>query len=86
MLDGITMIQPEKESHAGERTPPEKAHNRVIWSIRIRSEHAIGGVKRYRMVKDRICLLKGGMRDAIMETRCGLHHFRLQYHPWRYAN
>jgi len=30
--------------------------------------------------------LKDGMRDIIMETCCGLHHVRLQYRPWNYAN
>ena len=69
-----------------ELTPLEKATNRRIASIRICVEHAIGGVKRYRMVKDKIRLLKDGMRDTIMETCCGLHNFRLQYRPWNYAN
>jgi hypothetical protein len=54
-------------------------------SIRIRIEHAIGGVKQYRMVKYKLRLLKDGIRDSIMETCCGLHNFRLQYRPWNYA-
>jgi hypothetical protein len=83
--DGMTLIQPKKKPPGGELTPPEKAHNRSISSIRIRIEHAIGGVKRYRMVQDKIRLLKDGMRDTIMETCCGLHNFRLQYRPWNYA-
>jgi hypothetical protein len=84
--DGITIIQPKKKPRGGELTPQEKASNRAIASIRIRIEHAIGGVKRSRMVKDRRRLLKDGIRDTIMETCCGLHNFRLQYRPWNYAN
>jgi hypothetical protein len=84
--EGITIIQPKKKPRRGELTPPEKAHNRDISSIRIRIEHAIGGVKRYRIVKDKIRLLKDGIRDIMMETCCGLHNFRLQYRPWHYAN
>jgi hypothetical protein len=64
--DGITIIQPKKKPRGGDLTPQEKASNRAIASIRIRIEHAIGGVKRYRMVKDRIRLLKDGIRDTIM--------------------
>jgi hypothetical protein len=45
----------------------------------------MGGVKRYRIVKDNIRLLKEGMRDAVMETCCGLHNVRLQDRPWHYA-
>ena len=85
-LQGVTIVQPKKKPRGGELTPPEKATNRRISSIRIRIEHAIGGVKRYRIVKDKIRLLKDGIRDAVMETCCGLHNFRLQYRPWCYAS
>ena len=85
-LNGVTIFQPKKTPRGGELTPPEKETNRRISSIRIRIEHAIGGVKRYRIVKDKIRLLKDGIRDAVMETCCGLHNFRLQYRPWHYAS
>ena len=84
-LPDVTIVQPKRTPPGGELTPPEKATNRRISSIRIRIEHAIGGVKRYRIVKDKIRLLKDGMRDAVMETCCSLHNFRLQYRPWHYA-
>jgi DDE superfamily endonuclease len=84
--EGVTIVQPKKKPPRGELTPREKAANRAISSIRIRIAHAMGGVKRYRIVKDKIRLLKDGIRDTIMETCCGLHHFRLQYRPWNYAN
>jgi len=86
VLLGITIVQPKKKPPGGELTPPEQATNRRIASIRIRIEHAIGSVKRYRIVKDKIRLLKDGIRDTIMETCCGLHNFRLQYRPWPYAS
>ena len=85
-LQDVTIVQPKKKPPGGELTPPEKATNRRISSISIRIEHAIGGVKRYRIVKDKIRLLKDRVRDTIMETCCGLHNFRLQYRPWHYAS
>jgi DDE superfamily endonuclease len=84
--DGTTIVQPKKKPPGGELTPPEKTANRAISSIRIRIEHAIGGVKRYRIVKDKIRLFKDGIRDTVMETCCGLRNFRLQYRPWCYAS
>jgi len=84
-LQDVTIVQPKKTPGGGELTPPERATNHRIASIRIRIEHAIGGVKRDRIVKDKIRLLKDGIRDAVMETCCGLHNFRLQYRPWHYA-
>ena len=85
-LQDVTIVQPKKKPLGGELTPPEHATNRRISSIRIRIEHAIGGVKRDRIVKDNIRLLKDRMRDAVMDTCCGLHTFRLQYRPWHYAS
>ena len=84
-LPGITIVQPKETPPGGDLTPPEQATNRRISSSRIRMDHAIGGVKRYRIVKDNIRLLKDGIRDSILETCCGLHNFRLQYRPWHYA-
>ena len=68
-----------------ELTPEEKATNRRISQIRIRVEHAISGVKRFRIVKDEIRNWKEGFRDEVMETCCGLHNFRLNFRPWHYA-
>jgi hypothetical protein len=85
-LPGITILQPKQTPPGGELTPLEKATNRRISSIRIRIEHAIGGVKRDRIVQDTIRLLKDGIRDTVMETCCGLHNFRLQYRRWHYAS
>jgi DDE superfamily endonuclease len=85
-LQDVTIVQPKKTPPGGELTPPEKEANRRISSIRIRIEHAIAGVKRYRIVKDKIRLLTDGIRDIVMETCCGLHNFRLQYRPWHYAS
>jgi hypothetical protein len=85
-LQDVTLVQPKKTPRGGELTPPEKANNRRISSIRIRLEHAIGRVKRYRIVKDKRRLLKDGIRDTIMERCCGLHNVRLQYRPWHYAS
>jgi hypothetical protein len=82
----VTIVQPTKKPPGGELTPPEKAMNRHISSIRIRIEHVIGGVKRDRIVKDKIRLLKDRVRDTIMETCGGLHNFRLQYRPWHDAS
>jgi hypothetical protein len=85
-LPGITIFQPKKTPPGGELTPPEQANNRRMSSISIRIEHAIGGVKRDRIVKDNIRLVKDGIRDSMMETCGGLHNFRLQYRPWHYAS
>ena len=52
-LEGVAILQPKKKPRGGELSYADKVRNRLISSIRVRVEHAIGGVKRYRMVKDR---------------------------------
>jgi hypothetical protein len=47
-------------------------------------EYAIGGVKRYRIVKDQLRNWKQDFRDQVMETCRGLHNFRLNFKPWHY--
>ena len=83
-IAGITIIQPIKKPRGKELTQENKENNRLISQIRIRIEHAIGGVKRYRIVKDKVRAWKNNFRDKVMETCCGLHNFRLNFRPWSY--
>jgi hypothetical protein len=70
-LQDVTIVQPKNTPPGGELTPPEQGTNRRISSVRIRMEHAMGGVKRDRSVKGNIRLLTDGRRDAVMATGCG---------------
>jgi hypothetical protein len=84
-LANVVILQPKKKPRGGELSDLDKNINRWLSSLRIRVEHAIGGVKRYRMVKDKIRNWKTGFKDSVMETCCGLHNFRLNYRPWNYS-
>ena len=81
---GVNIIQPTKKPKGRDLTVEERAKNREISSIRIRVEHAISGIKRYRIVKDKLRNYKKGFTDLVMETCCGLHNFRLNFRPWSY--
>jgi hypothetical protein len=82
---GVTIIQPKKKPRGGELTPAEKEENRRISAIRVFVEHVICSVKRYRVVKEKIRIWKGNIRDKVMETCCGLHNFRITFRPLHYA-
>jgi len=84
VLQGVTILQPQKKPRGGQLTAEQKERNREISRVRIRVEHAIGGVKRYRIVKDQLRNRKQDFRDQVMETCCGLHNFRLNFRPWHY--
>ena len=47
-LPGVQIMQPKKKSRNGTLTPQEKEENRRISSVRVRIEHVIGDIKRYR--------------------------------------
>lgn len=80
----VIIIQPKKKPRGGELSAEDKKNNAAISKIRMRVEHAICGVKRYRIVKDKLRNWKDGFRDMVMETCCALHNFRLNFRPWHY--
>ena len=83
-LNQVTILQPKKKPRGKALTDLDKHLNQWLASLRSRVEHAIGGVKRYRIVKDKIRNWKRGFRDSVLETCCGLHNFRLGFRPWHY--
>ncbi|MBF0648222.1 hypothetical protein IR083_23510, partial [Dysgonomonas sp. GY75] len=58
-------------------TDSQKEENRKISSFRILVEHAIGSVKKCRIVKERFRCRKFGFDDLVMLIACGLHNFRI---------
>jgi hypothetical protein len=80
----VTIQQPTKKPRGGELTLEQKEENRRIASEKMRIEHTICGVKRCRILKDKIRYWKDSIRDMVMEIACGLHNFRLRYRPWHY--
>ena len=81
-LDGVDVLQPVKKPRGAELTEEQKAANQAFSRRRVRIEHVMSGVKRCRIVKDRIRLHRGGIRDLVMEVACGLHNLRLRFRPW----
>ncbi len=42
-------------------------------------EHAIGGMKKCRIVKERFRCHKFGFEDMVILIACGLHNFRIRH-------
>jgi len=80
----ITIIMPDKKPKGGELSEEQKQRNKEIASIRVRVEHVISGIKRLRIIKDKIRAWANDFRDQAMEIACGLHNFRLKFRPWNY--
>ena len=60
-------------------TESARANNHVISSFRMVVENAIGGVKRYRVVIDRLRNKLGRFDDDVIEICAGLWNYHLRY-------
>ena len=74
--DHVCTDQPKKKPRGQERSPDDKAENKMISSLRIRVEHVIASVKRCRMVHDIFRHTKAQCDDLVREIACGFHNFR----------
>jgi len=68
---------PHKKPKKKELTPEQKAENKVLASKRIVVEHALAGLKRYRILSDRLRLHDLGFYDVILGVCAGLWNFYL---------
>ena len=84
--EGVKIIQPQKKLRGKELTQEQKNNNRQISSYRVRVEHAIGGVKRFRIVKDECRLRKNDFVGGAFLYCAALHNFRLKTRPFTYKN
>lgn len=74
----LLVIKPAKKPKGGELSEKQKRRNRLISSVRILVEHAIGGVKRYSIVAAPYRNLREGFEDLVMEISCGLWNYHLK--------
>jgi hypothetical protein len=68
-----SVMMPKKKPRGKDLSDEEKAKNKVISSIRVRVEHAIGGIKRMRITTDKFRNKKESFYDKAML----IHDFRL---------
>jgi hypothetical protein len=70
---------PHKKPKKQELTGLQKLENREFAQERVTVEHAIGGLKRYRILSDRLRLHDFGLYDDLLEVCAGLWNFQLSY-------
>jgi len=77
--EDATIFMPHKKPKNEELTEDQKFENYLISGIRITVEHAIGGVKRCRIMLDRMRIYARGKRDRVIEVCTGLHNLRVHF-------
>lgn len=77
--ENVTVLQPMKKPKLKDLTDEQKASNAEISRTRISVEHAIGGAKILRIVKDECRLRKNNFVGNIF-------HIAARLHNWRFLN
>lgn len=75
--ENVTIIMPTKKQKGKELTGEQKDKNKEISSKRVLVEHAIGGVKILRIIKDEIRIYKESTRNLIMKIACAIHNLKM---------
>ena len=70
---------PHKKPKNAELTDEQKAENKAVSSERIKVEHSIGGMKRYRILSERLRVHDFDLYDDILSVCAGLWNFYLEY-------
>lgn len=83
--DGVDIKQPIKKPKGKELSDEQKEYNRLISQVRVRVEHAIGSIKRFRIVKDECRLRKNNFVYSILHTCAALHNFRISQKQFIYT-
>jgi hypothetical protein len=76
-VDNNQVQIPHKKPRKGQLSEEQKQDNKLMASVRILVEHAIGGVKRFGCVSQ-ICRNRQGFDDRMMAICSGLWNFHLQ--------
>lgn len=74
---GHTISMPQRKPRTRDLTEAQKERNKKKSGIRVLVEHAIGGVKRLRIVSDVFRNKKEGFDDQSMLISCGLWNYHL---------
>ena len=82
--ENVKTEQGTKKPKNQELTTEQKEMNKLISSFRVRVEHAIGSIKRYRIVKDECRLRKNRYPYNVFAICAGLHNFRLKFMAFKY--
>lgn len=73
--ENLEVIIPHKKSKLKKLTKEQKSENKKNAGQRIVVEHAIGGVKRLFILRNKLRVKKDELRDKFILLGCGLYNF-----------
>lgn len=73
------VILPYKKPKGGKLSELQKQINRTISQIRVRIEHAFSGMKRLKIIRNKIRLKSYDARERMIKIAAGLHNLRVTF-------
>lgn len=83
--ENATIEKPHKNTKLKPLTAQQKLENKVISGKRVTIEQAISGVKRLRVVADKIRTYCREFRNSVMRIACAIHNLRVKSHVRAYT-
>ena len=75
---------PHKKPPKGKLTFAQLLYNQLLSPLRVVIEQVHSGIKRLRMVRDKLRLRGDWFRDTVLLVVCGLHNLRVRSPRWAY--
>lgn len=75
----LDIILPFKKPDNGHLSLIQKQLNRALSSMRVTIEHAFGGVKRLKIIREKIRLKGFDKRELVMKIAVAFHNFRIRF-------
>ena len=77
--ENVTVLMPKKNYKTKPLSSYEQEINWLIGKVRVKVEHVMAGIKRLKIVKEKIRLKSDEVRDRVMLIACALHNLRIQF-------
>lgn len=76
---GAELCQPVKKPRNSQLTDYDRMYNQLLASLRVKVEHVMAGIKRIRIVKEKIRLRTKQITDKVMLIAAALHNLRINH-------
>lgn len=83
--ENVIIEKPHKNTKLITLTVQQKLENKTISGKRVSIEQAISGVKRLRVVADKIRTYCRDFRNSVMKIACAIHNLRVRSHARAYT-
>lgn len=83
--ENVTIEMPHKNTKLNPLTDQQKLENKIVSAKRVSVEQGISGIKRLKVVGDKVRTYCREFRDSIIRIACAIHNLRVRSHARAYT-